>query len=82
MKRRFCSVSIVMLIAPIFVYIFSAKELLERVPFAEILGLRLQGLALASIVPYLLTALLFFGPLCVQMQNDSFRVFLGKLKII
>lgn len=75
-KRRFVSVIIVMLIAPFFVYKFSSRELLERATFAEILGLRWQGLFPAITIPYLLTMLLFLGPLCVQMQNESLKVFM------
>ncbi|XP_067641170.1 CAAX prenyl protease 2 [Eurosta solidaginis] len=74
-KRRFFSVFIVMLIAPLFVYKFSSPALLERASFAELLGLRWQRLFTAILIPYLLTMLLFLGPLCVQMQNESLKTY-------
>lgn len=77
-KRRFLSVTVVMCIAPIFVYKFSSNELLEKVAFNDLLGLRWPGLIMAIVVPYLLTMLLFLGPLCVELQNDTLKVFLGK----
>lgn len=78
-KRRFLSVTVVMLISPVFVYKFSSNELLEKVWFNDLLGLRWQGLLMAIAVPYLLTMLLFLGPLCVELQNDTLKVFMGKL---
>ncbi|KAH8365544.1 hypothetical protein KR093_001871 [Drosophila rubida] len=72
-KRRFASVSVVMLFAPLFVYIYSSPELLQREPFAKLLGFRLQGLWQAAVIPYALTALLYLGPIFVNMQNESFR---------
>ncbi|XP_013107086.2 CAAX prenyl protease 2 [Stomoxys calcitrans] len=75
-KRRFLSVTVVMLITPVFVYTFSSQELLDKVPFCNLLGLRWQGLLLAIVIPYLLTVLLFLGPLCVELQNDSIKLFM------
>ncbi|XP_020798092.1 CAAX prenyl protease 2 [Drosophila serrata] len=72
-KRRFISVSIVMLMAPFFVYFFSSPELLKREPFPKLLGFRLEGLWQAVVIPYALTALLFLGPIFVNMQNESIR---------
>lgn len=77
-KRRFLSVTVVMFIAPMFVYIFSSNELLEKVAFNNLLGLRLQGLIMAILLPYLLTMLLFMGSLCVELHNGTLKVFLGK----
>lgn len=74
-KKRFCSVSIVMLIAPIFVYTFSSKELLAQNSLLEILGIRWKGLLAATIVPSLLTALLFAGPLSVQLCNGHWQLY-------
>ncbi|EDW18353.1 CAAX prenyl protease 2 [Drosophila mojavensis] len=71
-KRRFASVSCVMVIAPLFVYYFSSPQLLEREPFLKLIGFRLEGLWQAVLIPYLLTALLFLGPIFVNMQNESF----------
>lgn len=77
-KRRFLSVTVVMLITPVFVYKFSSQEILDKVPFNDLMGLRWQGLLMAIVVPYLLTMLLFLGPLCVELQNDTMKVFMGK----
>ncbi|XP_055848825.1 CAAX prenyl protease 2 [Episyrphus balteatus] len=74
-KKRFCSVSIVMLIAPIFVYNFSSKELLKHCSLFEILGLRWKGLVAAFVIPSLLTALLFLGPLSVQLYNGHLQLY-------
>ncbi|KAH8378755.1 hypothetical protein KR009_001235 [Drosophila setifemur] len=71
-KRRFASVSVVMLIAPLFVY-FASPELVSREPFPKLLGLRIEGLWQAIVIPYALTALLFLGPIFVNMQNESIR---------
>ncbi|XP_017862514.1 PREDICTED: CAAX prenyl protease 2 [Drosophila arizonae] len=71
-KRRFASVSCVMVIAPLFVYYFSSPQLLQREPFLKLIGFRLEGLWQAVLIPYLLTALLFLGPIFVNMQNESF----------
>jgi len=76
-KRRFASVSMVMLAAPFFVYFFSSPELLSRVPFPKLLGLRLEGLWQAVVIPYSLTVLLFLGPIFVNMQNESVRSYFG-----
>lgn len=78
-KRRFASVSVVMLIAPIFVYFFSSPELLSREPFAKLLGFRVEGLWQAILIPYALTVLLFLGPIFVNMQNESIRSYFGLL---
>ncbi|XP_030372792.1 CAAX prenyl protease 2 [Scaptodrosophila lebanonensis] len=74
-KRRFASVSFVMLFAPFFVYCFSSPELLEREHFPKLLGFRWLGLWQAIVIPYLLTALLFLGPIFVNMQTESIRIY-------
>uniref|UniRef100_D3TP37 CAAX prenyl protease 2 n=1 Tax=Glossina morsitans morsitans TaxID=37546 RepID=D3TP37_GLOMM len=74
-KRRFLSVSVVMLVAPVFLYSFSSTELMEKVQFNELLGLRWHGLLMAILIPYLLTMLLFLGPLCVELQSESQKMF-------
>lgn len=76
-KRRFLSVSIVMLITPAFVYKFCSQQLLENVAFNELLGLRWPGFLQAMIIPYLITNLLFLGPICVDLLNSRLSVFLG-----
>lgn len=70
-KRRFLSVTMVMLFTPLFVYKFSSEELLQEVQLNELLGLRLPGLLMAITIPTLLTFLLFLGPICVQVYTSS-----------
>ncbi|XP_002025360.2 CAAX prenyl protease 2 [Drosophila persimilis] len=70
-KRRFTSVSVVMLFAPFFVWYFSSPELLSSEPFAKLLGFRWEGLWQAVVIPYGLTMLLFAGPIFVNCQNES-----------
>lgn len=77
-KRRFASVSCVMVIAPLFVYYFSSPQLLQREPFLKLIGFRLEGLWQAVLIPYLLTALLFLGPIFVNMQNESFSSYFSE----
>jgi len=76
-KKRFASVSMVMLVAPLFVYFFSSPELLSREPFPKLLGFRLEGLWQAVVIPYGLTVLLFLGPIFVNLQNESIRSYFG-----
>jgi len=76
-KKRFASVSMVMLVAPLFVYFFSSPELLSREPFPKLLGFRLEGLWQAVVIPYALTVLLFLGPIFVNLQNESIRSYFG-----
>ncbi|CAD7085215.1 unnamed protein product [Hermetia illucens] len=74
-KRRFFSVFIVMLLSPAFVYKFSlGAKVFKDVTLAAILGFRTEGFLLATIVPILLTSLLFLGPLVAQAFNESWRV--------
>jgi len=76
-KKRFASVSMVMLVAPLFVYFFSSPELLSREPFPKLLGFRLEALWQAVVIPYGLTVLLFLGPIFVNLQNESIRSYFG-----
>jgi len=78
-KKRFASVSMVMLVAPLFVYFFSSPELLSREPFPKLLGFRLEALWQAVVIPYGLTVLLFLGPIFVNLQNESIRSYFGLL---
>ncbi|SPP76934.1 CAAX prenyl protease 2 [Drosophila guanche] len=70
-KRRFASVSVVMLFSPFFVWYFSSPELLSEESFAKLLGFRWHGLWQAVVIPYGLTMLLFMGPIFVNCQNES-----------
>lgn len=64
-----------MLLSPAFVYKFSlGAKVFKDVTLAAILGFRTEGFLLATIVPILLTSLLFLGPLVAQAFNESWRV--------
>jgi len=75
-KRRFISAAFMTIVSPVFVYMFGSPELLAQYPLAELIGLRLPGLAQASIFPLLLTMVLFLGPSVMLLCDDRFRVYL------
>lgn len=77
MKQRIVSVSAIVLLVPLFIYGFSTPELLQRVPLQLLLGLRWPGLCLAVVIPYLLTVLLYLGPIYVNAQTKSWDLCLS-----
>ncbi|KAM8940551.1 CAAX prenyl protease 2 [Pelodytes ibericus] len=69
-KRRFTSVLIVSLLSPLFLSVW--KELTgikTNAPLLCLMGLRIEGIITATILPLLLTMILFLGPL-VQLSFD------------
>ncbi|XP_055587136.1 CAAX prenyl protease 2-like [Uranotaenia lowii] len=74
-KRRFCSVFVVMLIAPIFVWALSSDFVAHRYTMWQIMGFRLEGLVTAIMLPLVLTATLFCGPLSVTLCNGLWRIY-------
>lgn len=70
-KRRFLSVSVVMLISPFFVYYLLCYDQTTNVSIWEIMGFRTSGVALAICVPFLLTATLFLGSICSLALNGT-----------
>ncbi|XP_040399383.1 CAAX prenyl protease 2 [Cygnus olor] len=69
-KRRFTSVLVVSGLSPAFVWLW--KELTgikADTPLPALLGLRLEGLVPATLLPLLLTMVLFLGPL-IQLSMD------------
>lgn len=76
-KKRFFSVFIVMLISPLFIYLFSSRELLDHYTIWYMLGLRVDGLFSAFIYPLLLTVVLFLGPLSVQLTTGIWKIYSG-----
>ncbi|XP_057269482.1 CAAX prenyl protease 2, partial [Pezoporus wallicus] len=69
-KRRFTSVLVVSGLSPAFVWLW--KELTGvklDTPLPALLGLRLEGLVPATLLPLLLTMILFLGPL-IQLSMD------------
>ncbi|XP_039281538.1 CAAX prenyl protease 2 isoform X2 [Nilaparvata lugens] len=65
-KKRFFSVFIVMLISPIFTYMFTRCNKFSTLTLWELLGFRWQGFLLATVLPLILTVTLFLGPLALQ----------------
>jgi len=74
-KRRFVSAAFMTLVSPVFVWKFGATSLLEKYSLAELIGLRTTGLLQASILPLLLTMILFLGPTAMLLLDERFRVF-------
>ncbi|XP_047994178.1 CAAX prenyl protease 2 [Leguminivora glycinivorella] len=74
-KRRFFSVSCMMLLAPFFTQYFLTEETRTRGDVYEHLGLRTSGLISASILPLLLTAILFLGPLTMQFLSGIWKLY-------
>lgn len=77
-KKRFFSVFIVMLISPLFVYTFSAKELFLDLTLWQVIGFRTDGILSAIFLPLILTMILFLGPLSVQLANGIWNVYSGE----
>lgn len=74
-KKRFLSVSIVMLISPFFVYFLLCHDQPTNVSLWEILGFRTSGIAVAICVPFLLTAILFSGSICALALNGTLQTY-------
>ncbi|XP_063172947.1 CAAX prenyl protease 2 isoform X2 [Candoia aspera] len=69
-KRRFTSVLVVSTISPLFIWVW--KEVTGVKPDASLLtlmGFRLEGILPATLLPLLLTMILFLGPL-IQLSMD------------
>ncbi|XP_067170885.1 CAAX prenyl protease 2 [Apteryx mantelli] len=81
-KRRFTSVLVVSGLSPAFVWLW--KELTgikPDTPLLALLGLRLEGLVPATLLPLLLTMVLFLGPL-IQLSMDCPWDWLDGLKVL
>lgn len=76
-KKRFFSVFIVMLISPLFIYLFSSPDLLKNYSLWSVIGLRTEGFVSALIYPLLLTVILFIGPLSQQLSNGIWKIYSG-----
>jgi hypothetical protein len=80
-KKRFFSVFIVMLLSPLFIYLFSSPDLLKNYTIWYVMGLRTDGFISALVYPLLLTVVLFLGPLSVQLTNGIWKIYSGKMSI-
>ncbi|XP_037963093.2 CAAX prenyl protease 2 [Plutella xylostella] len=74
-KRRFFSVSCMMLLAPFFTQYFFTEGTLVKGDVYGHLGLRAAGVVQASIVPLILTAILFLGPLTMQFFSGIWKLY-------
>lgn len=69
------SVFVMMFVSPLFLYVFSGCDMFYKNTIWELLGLRWPGLFLASVVPLLLTMILFLGPLALQALNGLWSLY-------
>lgn len=74
MKKRFCSVFVVMLISPFVVYYLLCTDEKTNVPLYEMMGFRLNGIGQAILIPLLLTVILFLGPLSSAALDGSMKL--------
>lgn len=74
-KRRFVSAAFMTIVSPVFVWKFGAGHLLEKYTLMDLIGLRTPGLIQASVLPLLLTMILFLGPTAMLLLDERFRVF-------
>ena len=74
-KRRFVSAFCMLFVSPPFVYAFGSRSLLDSASsLAEVIGIRWAGLAEAIILPLLLTAVLFAGPIVMDYVAHNVRL--------
>lgn len=81
-KRRFFSVSCMMLVAPFFTQYFFTEQTLAEGDVYQQLGLRWPGAIYASIAPFILTAILFLGPLTMQFFSGIWKLYAGNKRNI
>ncbi|XP_049877996.1 CAAX prenyl protease 2 [Pectinophora gossypiella] len=74
-KRRFFSVSCMMLLAPFVTQYFLTDMSLTRGDVYDQLGLRAPGFINALILPLVLTAVLFLGPLTMQFLSGIWTIY-------
>lgn len=79
-KRRFFSVTCMMLVAPFFSQYFFTEQTLAKGNVHEQLGLRWPGTFQATTVPLFLTAILFLGPLTMQFFSGIWKLYAGIYK--
>ncbi|CAH2045173.1 unnamed protein product, partial [Iphiclides podalirius] len=75
-KRRFFSVSCIMLLAPFVTRFFLKEEVLNKADVYDQLGLRLPGFIAAMVTPLALTSILFLGPLTMQVISGTWKIYL------
>ncbi|XP_014663824.1 PREDICTED: CAAX prenyl protease 2-like, partial [Priapulus caudatus] len=84
-KRRFISVFVVCCIAPIYLkklVLPSYPEIFEEHTLWQWLGVKVNGLAIAILLPCLLTMILFMGPLMLQYLDGLVPLYLGHIRVV
>ncbi|XP_063801217.1 CAAX prenyl protease 2 isoform X2 [Pseudophryne corroboree] len=80
-KRRFTSVLVVSLLSPLFLWVWKEVTGIKTgAAILSLMGFRLEGLLTATILPLLLTMILFLGPL-VHLSLDCPWDFIDGLKV-
>lgn len=74
-KKRFTSAFVMLFISPCFLYMGLQKEVLQNRTFAEILGLRSQGICQAIFMPLFLTMILFLGPISMELYSGLSKLY-------
>lgn len=74
-KRRFISAAFMTVVSPFFVYMFGSPTLLAKYSLTDIIGLRWPGLLHASVLPLVLTMVLFLGPTVMLLCDERARVY-------
>uniref|UniRef100_A0A9J7ZHE6 CAAX prenyl protease 2 n=1 Tax=Cyprinus carpio carpio TaxID=630221 RepID=A0A9J7ZHE6_CYPCA len=81
-KRRFTSVLIVSALSPVFVWAWKEFTAIQTGPsLLALMGIRLEGLIPAIILPLLLTMVLFLGPL-IHLAMDCPWGFIDGIKVV
>lgn len=65
-----------MLISPFFIAYSTPTNKLTTVSIWEMMGFRVGGFFMALVIPFLLTAVLFFGPICSQVMNGVWKIYM------
>ena len=70
-KQRFVSAMGMVLVSPLFTSVLGQEQMLSTHGVWQAIGLRWEGLAAACLLPLLLTAVLFLGPLAVMASYEA-----------
>lgn len=76
-KRRFFSVSCMMVLSPFFSHYMLTKDSINKGDIFEHLGLRLTGIFQAIFIPLFMTATLFLGSLTMQYNSGIWKLYTG-----
>ncbi|XP_037302268.1 CAAX prenyl protease 2-like [Manduca sexta] len=74
-KRRFFSVTCMMIVAPFISQYFWTEETLRKGDLWEHMGLKYSGIIQATLLPLFITAVLFLGPLTMQFLSGTLKIY-------